>query len=104
MKPTSEEINQNKTATFACLATDFSPREHTFKWKKQVGDKEETLKSFYSFTSPANGNNTATSYLQVPDNEWEIEGTKITCVFQHKSGEKTKSATYNYISGEVLFY
>ncbi|XP_076122804.1 uncharacterized protein LOC143102878 [Alosa pseudoharengus] len=96
MKPTSEEIEQNNTATFACLATDFSPPVHTFKWKKEVGGEETVITGSYSFTSPANGNNSATSYLQIPGNVWINPGTKITCVFEHKSGNKARSVEYRF--------
>lgn len=102
-KPTSEEIDQNKTATFACFAAGFSPPVHTFKWMKEEGDDKQEMASWYSFTSTVNGTNFATSYLQVPENMWKHRDTKITCISEHKTGQKSRSVGYQFGTGKVLF-
>ncbi|KAL2101418.1 hypothetical protein ACEWY4_003179 [Coilia grayii] len=93
-KPTSEEINNNRTATFACLAAEFSPPDHKFKWMKEVENEKREISGSYSFTSTGSGNHSATSYLQVPESTWIHPGTKITCVFEHKTGNHTRSVEY----------
>ncbi|XP_028841734.1 uncharacterized protein LOC114793774 [Denticeps clupeoides] len=76
MTPSQDEININGTATFACLASEFSPATHTFKWQLNDVDKPET----YSYASHDENNHTATSFFRIPASEW-VSNTKVKCVF-----------------------
>lgn len=91
--PTKADL-ENGTATFICLAKEFSPEKHSFKWlqngvvvKDEVDDclgKKKTNITVY----------TATSVLQLKNDDWTKKpGTKITCTFDHIAGSDTKEAT-----------
>lgn len=84
----SEEERFNNTATFVCLARDFSPPKHQFFWKLNGQNVEG--KSTCQLQSPEAINYTASSYLVLSDKEW-MKGTTITCLFEHKTGTKSKN-------------
>lgn len=92
--PTKTEL-ESGTATFICLAKQFFPKDHTFKWlqngdvvNKDVADDclgtKKTNQTLY----------TATSVLQLNADIWTKKaGTTITCTFEHKAGNEIKEAS-----------
>uniref|UniRef100_A0A8C9TWG4 Ig-like domain-containing protein n=1 Tax=Scleropages formosus TaxID=113540 RepID=A0A8C9TWG4_SCLFO len=85
---------ENQTATFACLARDFSPASHTFKWQKNGKDMGEGVTS-YPETERKNGETlySATSFLTLTETEWKKDKTTVTCIFSNKAGTFTKTVT-----------
>ncbi|KAJ8246338.1 hypothetical protein GJAV_G00266460, partial [Gymnothorax javanicus] len=93
MIPSQEELKQHKNATFACLASEFSPKRYSFTWRRNgkilsegitthTAERTEGASRFYS----------ATSFLHIAENLWET-GTNISCEFIHSAGNKTESVT-----------
>ncbi|XP_051988681.1 immunoglobulin mu heavy chain-like [Xyrauchen texanus] len=98
--PTKMELD-NGTATFICLAKQFSPKTHSFKWfqdgkevKNVVTDKclDEKKGSITEYS--------AASIFQINATDWVNTNTKITCVFEHKAGDETKEAEYTVTDAE----
>nr|BAL72569.1 immunoglobulin mu heavy chain secretory form [Plecoglossus altivelis altivelis] len=97
MAPSKEELQDNKTASFACFAIDFSPKNHKIKWIKYQDDTEIAFKSIseFSTTFETKSNEGATlyraaSYLQVKDVDWTDANVKFTCVFDPESEKSPK--------------
>ncbi|KAJ8383726.1 hypothetical protein AAFF_G00215680 [Aldrovandia affinis] len=95
MTPSPEEQKNNKTATFACFASKFAPRKHSFTWlrnDKEISEGVTTLpevkqngeKEVYS----------ATSFLHLNDSQWRDAETSVSCEFKHKFAVK-KTAVYS---------
>uniref|UniRef100_A0A8C7Q3V6 Ig-like domain-containing protein n=1 Tax=Oncorhynchus mykiss TaxID=8022 RepID=A0A8C7Q3V6_ONCMY len=91
MTPSKEEMSENKTASFACFANDFSPRTHTIKWMRmEKGTEQEVVSDFKSSCESEKKSETTlystTSYLRVNESEWKSEEVTFTCVFENKAG------------------
>ncbi|XP_030638819.1 uncharacterized protein LOC115819407 [Chanos chanos] len=86
--PTEMEL-VNGTATFICLAKDFSPKEHLFKWLK---DNEEVTDKKYIISTSLNGEHngthtlyTASSVLQLDSSAWNYPApATIRCEFNQQ--------------------
>nr|WBU16555.1 immunoglobulin mu3 heavy chain [Ctenopharyngodon idella] len=91
--PTQKDL-ENGTATFLCLAQQFSPKKYSFKWFKDGQQVANTINTYD--TSEKNGSVTlysATSSLQISAEEWKT-ATKIKCEFEHKTGKEVREAAY----------
>uniref|UniRef100_A0A673XIG8 Ig-like domain-containing protein n=1 Tax=Salmo trutta TaxID=8032 RepID=A0A673XIG8_SALTR len=91
MTPSKEEMAENKTASFACFANDFSPRTHTIKWMRmEKGIEKEVVSDFKSSCESEKKSEktlySTTSYLRVNESEWKSEEVSFTCVFENKAG------------------
>lgn len=91
--PTKVDL-ESGTATFMCLAKEFSPEKHTFKWlQDDVVVKEVVADEFLAMKKTNVTLYTATSVLQLKADIWKKHGTKITCTFEHEAGNETKDAS-----------
>uniref|UniRef100_A0A8C7NK04 Ig-like domain-containing protein n=1 Tax=Oncorhynchus mykiss TaxID=8022 RepID=A0A8C7NK04_ONCMY len=104
MTPSKEEMSENKTASFACFANDFSPRTHTIKWMRmEKGTEQEVVSDFKSSCESEKKSETTlystTSYLRVNESEWKSEEVTFTCVFENKAGNVRR--TVGYTSSDV---
>lgn len=91
--PTQKDL-ENGTATFLCLAQQFSPKKYSFKWFKDGQQVANTINTYD--TSEKNGSVTlysATSSLQISAEEWKT-AAKIKCEFEHKTGKEVREAAY----------
>ncbi|KAK9957389.1 hypothetical protein ABG768_011638 [Culter alburnus] len=89
--PTKKEL-ENGTATFLCLAQQFSPKTYSFKWFKDENQVTNAINTYD--TSEKNDSVTlysATSILQISAEEWKT-GAKIKCEFEHKTGKEVRVA------------
>ncbi|KAJ8246346.1 hypothetical protein GJAV_G00266680 [Gymnothorax javanicus] len=93
MIPSQEELKQNKNATFACLASEFSPKNYSFTWRRngEILSKGITTHTAET-TEGAPHVYSATSLLRIAVDLWAI-GTNISCEFKHSAGDKTMSVT-----------
>ncbi|XP_053095056.1 uncharacterized protein LOC117598814 [Pangasianodon hypophthalmus] len=89
--PTQTEID-NGTATFICLATQFSPKTHTFKWTR--GSTELGNKVKHTILSPDKDAYTAVSILEISANEWTGSSSPVKCEFHQKKWTAAKEAIY----------
>ncbi|XDV12993.1 hypothetical protein PO909_001518 [Leuciscus waleckii] len=92
--PTKKEL-ENGTATFLCLARQFSPKQYSFKWFQE--DKEVTNAIDTYDTSEKNASVTlysATSIFQISADTWMNTGVKVKCEFDHKTGKEVREAQY----------
>ncbi|KAG7491413.1 hypothetical protein MATL_G00003620 [Megalops atlanticus] len=112
MVPNQEEITEHRTASFACIASEFYPGEHTLTWLRNgkalaPGDgvvitppvlKQEGEGQYF----------TASSFLRVRESLWKDPGSSISCEFEGKAGNETKTAEYTTdecdipLEGEIL--
>ncbi|KAK7167849.1 hypothetical protein R3I94_002037 [Phoxinus phoxinus] len=92
--PTKKELD-NGTATFLCLARQFSPKTYSFKWFQ---DGQEVTNAIHTYdTSEKNGSVTlysATSIFQISADTWTSRDTKVKCEFVHKTGNEVREAQY----------
>ncbi|KAA0859387.1 hypothetical protein, partial [Enterobacter hormaechei] len=91
--PTQKDL-ENGTATFLCLAQQFSPKKYSFKWFKDGQQVANTINTYVP--SEKNGSVTlysATSSLQISAEEWK-PAAKIKCEFEHKTGKEVREAAY----------
>uniref|UniRef100_A0A8C9R5G8 Ig-like domain-containing protein n=1 Tax=Scleropages formosus TaxID=113540 RepID=A0A8C9R5G8_SCLFO len=93
MAPTQEEIRDKNTATFACLARDFTPKSHKFKWFVQGVQKPETIKLPETLVRAERALYTATSILHLNEEEWK-GGVTVKCVFEGKQETLEKMTSY----------
>lgn len=101
--PTKKDL-ENGTATFLCLAQQFSPKTYSFKWFKD--EKQVTNAINTHDTSEKNGSVTlysATSILQISAEEWKTDA-KIKCEFDHKTGKEVRVAEKGMFSLEEMFF
>ncbi|KAK6290850.1 hypothetical protein J4Q44_G00387480 [Coregonus suidteri] len=100
MTPSKEEMQDNQTASFACLARDFSPKDHDITWLKNNKPIAKGVTNFCQDEKKGEQNTlySATSFLSVGETEW-TDGSEYTCRFLHTSGNQTK--TVKYSSGAV---
>ncbi|KAI5097735.1 Ig heavy chain V region 914, partial [Silurus meridionalis] len=85
--PTQKELEKG-TATFVCLASDFSPKSHSFKWTQ---DDKPVSKVKDTIVSQSNKVYTAISVLQMTSSEWT---GKVKCTFTQKDFTDSKEAVY----------
>lgn len=93
MTPSHEELKDNKTATFACFASEFFPEEHTFTWRL----KDTEINQGITTLPPVMKKNknkvySATSFLRLPENQWKEFETFVSCEFKHKAGAISRTA------------
>ncbi|KAK6312141.1 hypothetical protein J4Q44_G00178050 [Coregonus suidteri] len=98
MTPSKEEMQDNQTASFACLARDFSPKDHKITWLKNNKPIAKEVKNVCQDEKKGEQNTlySATSFLSVDENEW-TDGSEYTCRFVHKSGNQTKTVKYSSV-------
>nr|ACN10252.1 Ig mu chain C region membrane-bound form [Salmo salar]ACN12608.1 Ig mu chain C region membrane-bound form [Salmo salar] len=106
MTPSKEEMAENKTASFACFANDFSPRTHTIKWMRmEKGIEKEVVSDFKSSCESEKKSEktlySTTSYLRVNESEWKSEEVSFTCVFKNKAGNVRRTVGYTSSDGPV---
>nr|ADD82659.1 immunoglobulin mu heavy chain [Ctenopharyngodon idella] len=94
--PTQKDL-ETGTATFLCLAQQFSPKTYSFKWFKDETQLTKLTHSINTYdASEKNGSVTlysATSILQISAGEWKT-AAKIKCEFEHKTGKEVREAEY----------
>ncbi|XP_056136556.1 uncharacterized protein LOC130113070 [Lampris incognitus] len=101
----SPEMKNERSASFSCFATDFSPNAHEIKWLRddeEIRDKISEIQT--SFEPKRNENGTLYSvvnYLQVDKSAWTESEAKITCVFKQKEENVNKSVDYNTTPGST---
>ncbi|XDV12976.1 hypothetical protein PO909_001510, partial [Leuciscus waleckii] len=91
--PTKKEL-KNGTATFSCLARQFSPKKYSFKWFQ---DDEVTNAIDTYDTSEKKASVTlysATSIFQMSADTWTNTDVKVKCEFDHKTGNEVREAQY----------
>ncbi|CAM4363120.1 unnamed protein product [Leuciscus chuanchicus] len=92
--PTIKEL-ENGTATFSCLARQFSPKKYSFKWF--LDGKEVTNAIDTHETSEKNASVTlysATSIFKISVYKWTNTDVKVKCEFDHKTGKEVREAQY----------
>nr|AEH84415.1 immunoglobulin M heavy chain [Hemibagrus macropterus] len=89
--PTQTDID-NGTAIFICLAENFSPKTHTFKWRQGLKDLNGNVKA--NILSKDKYNYTAVSVLEIPSSEWTGSSTPVRCEFKQKTKTTVKEALY----------
>ncbi|KAI5623132.1 Ig heavy chain V region 914, partial [Silurus asotus] len=89
--PTQKEL-ENGTATFVCLASDFSPKSHSFKWTQ---DGKPISKVKDTIVSQSNKLYTAISVVQMTSGEWT---ETVKCTFTQKDFTDSKEA----VNGEPI--
>lgn len=90
--PTQTELD-NGTATFICLAQNFAPKSHTFKWTH--GSKDINSKAKPTIISQQKDLYTAISMLVIDAMEFTGSSSPIKCeLTQSKYSPKTKETTY----------
>ncbi|XDV13006.1 hypothetical protein PO909_001526, partial [Leuciscus waleckii] len=93
-EPTKKEL-ESGTATFSCLARQFSPKTYSFKWfldgkeVKNAIDTYDTRKKNASVTLYS-----ATSIFQISADTWTDTDVKVKCEFDHKMGKQVREAQY----------
>ncbi|KAL0197581.1 hypothetical protein M9458_006121, partial [Cirrhinus mrigala] len=98
--PTKMELD-NGTATFMCVAQQFSPKTYAFKWFQDGKAVTHAIDIFDK--SEKNGQVTkysATSILQISAEQWK-PNSKIKCQFEHKAGNEEKEVEYTDCGGEI---
>ncbi|XP_056136553.1 uncharacterized protein LOC130113067 [Lampris incognitus] len=101
----SPEMKNERSTSFSCFATDFSPNAHEIKWLRddeEIRDKISEIQT--SFEPKRNENGTLYSvvnYLQVDKSAWTESEAKITCVFKQKEENVNKSVDYNTTPGST---
>uniref|UniRef100_A0A6Q2YVP1 Ig-like domain-containing protein n=1 Tax=Esox lucius TaxID=8010 RepID=A0A6Q2YVP1_ESOLU len=92
MTPSKEEIKDNQTASFACLASGFSPKEYKITWLKNNKPISEEVTDFCQDEQKGQGTTlySATSFLKVNESDW-TDLSEYTCQFEHKTGTQTKT-------------
>lgn len=102
--PTQAEL-ENGTATFICLASQFSPKDFKFFWKrdnKEVGGQAkkpiltEEKSKFTVYT--------AISILELSDKEWVDDLSTIKCEFHLKDKIYSREAKYTSMYTFYLLY
>ncbi|KAF5896140.1 immunoglobulin delta heavy chain, partial [Clarias magur] len=89
--PTQTELDSG-TATFICLASDFFPESHTFKWTHGMTNLDKKVKR--TILSKENDTFTAMSILELTANEWIGSSSPVKCEFQHTAQNLSKEASY----------
>ncbi|KAF5896131.1 immunoglobulin delta heavy chain [Clarias magur] len=89
--PTQTELDSG-TATFICLASDFFPESHTFKWTHGMTNLDKKVKR--TILSKENDTFTAMSILELTANEWIGSSSPVKCEFQHSAQNLSKEASY----------
>ncbi|MCJ8739634.1 hypothetical protein PDJAM_G00049410 [Pangasius djambal] len=89
--PTQTEID-NGTATLICLATQFSPKTHTFKWTRGNADLKNKVKQ--TILSPDKDAYTAVSILEMTASEWTGSSSPVKCEFHQNKWTAAKEASY----------
>ncbi|KAK3552697.1 hypothetical protein QTP86_020849, partial [Hemibagrus guttatus] len=89
--PTQADID-NGTATFICLAENFSPKTYKFKWSQGQNDLNEKVKA--TILSKNKDDYTAVSVLEIPSSEWTGSSTPVKCEFEQKTKTTYKDAIY----------
>ncbi|KAI1886648.1 hypothetical protein AGOR_G00197970 [Albula goreensis] len=102
MIPTTEELKQQKTATFACLARDFAPPKFSFNgdldglsevwWMKGTDDKK--------LVAQETPNGPGIYKLLISFEEW-ANGTRFICSAKHSEATKVLSSEYSRHNGGV---
>ncbi|KAK2829093.1 hypothetical protein Q7C36_017083 [Tachysurus vachellii] len=88
--PTQTEID-NGTATFVCIATEFSPKKHQFIWTRDSKDLKDKVKP--TILSQDKSSFTAVSVLELNSNEWTGSQSPVKCEFKQNKWTQTKEAT-----------
>lgn len=90
--PTQAEL-ENGTATFICLASQFSPKTHSFKWTLGTTDLNKRAKD--PILSQDKVGFTAVSVLEIKASEWTGSSLPVKCQFeQQKNPAIHKEAKY----------
>ncbi|XP_053370287.1 immunoglobulin mu heavy chain [Clarias gariepinus] len=89
--PTQTELDSG-TATFICLASEFYPKSHTFKWTHDMINIENKVKR--TILSKEKDTYTAISILELTANEWIDSSSPVKCEFQHKAQNLSKGARH----------
>lgn len=89
--PTQTEID-NGTATFICLATQFSPKTHKFNWIQDKTDLNSKVKA--TILSQDKGSYTAVSVLELSSADWTGSSTPVKCEFVQNKWTASKDVTY----------
>ncbi len=85
--PTKMELD-NGTATFVCLAQQFSPKEYAFEWFQDDKPVTDAINKYDK--SEKNASVTvysATTILQIEAKKWK-PNSKVKCMFKHKAGNE----------------
>nr|AER10487.1 immunoglobulin M heavy chain [Tachysurus fulvidraco] len=87
--PTQTEID-NGTATFICIATEFSPKTHQFIWTRDAKDLKDKVKS--TILSKEKNSYTAVSVLEMNSNDWTGSSSPVKCEFKQNKWTQSKEA------------
>ncbi|KAG7335272.1 hypothetical protein KOW79_001868 [Hemibagrus wyckioides] len=91
LAPTQKDID-NGTATFVCLATQFFPKKHEFKWSHEKKDLNNTVKA--TMLSKDKGVYTAVSVLVMNSSDWLGSSFPVKCEFKQEKKTVSKEASY----------
>ncbi|XP_067837950.1 uncharacterized protein [Heptranchias perlo] len=81
--PSIREILTNRTATLACIATEFYPATISFEWRVGGSEMAHGLRTLPLAANPG-GTFSSRSELTVPVERWE-SGESFTCLVRHQS-------------------
>ncbi|KAJ8246348.1 hypothetical protein GJAV_G00266720 [Gymnothorax javanicus] len=91
MVPSQEELKQNKKATFACLASEFTPKSYSFTWRRNGEILSRGITTHTAERTEGEPHvHSTTSLLRIAADLWAT-GTNISCEFKHSAGDKTMS-------------
>nr|AEI25538.1 immunoglobulin mu heavy chain [Anguilla japonica] len=96
MAPSQDELKHSKTATFACFASEFSPKEHSFVWRRKGEEISEGITTLPAVETKVDKKTvySATSFLRIRENQWREIGTSVSCEFKHRGGNVQRTAHY----------
>ncbi|XP_053370296.1 uncharacterized protein LOC128544316 [Clarias gariepinus] len=88
--PSQTELD-NGTATFICLASEFSPKTHTFKWTREKTSLDNKAKA--PILIPGKNTYSALSVLELTASEWMGSTSPVKCEFQHVAQTLSQEAS-----------
>nr|ABM87939.1 immunoglobulin heavy chain [Anguilla anguilla] len=96
MAPSQDELKYNKTATFACFASEFSPKDHSFVWRWRGEEISKGITTLPAVETKADKKTvySATSILHLPESQWRESETYVSCEFKHRGGNVQRTAHY----------
>ncbi|KAI1886646.1 hypothetical protein AGOR_G00197950 [Albula goreensis] len=97
MTPSQEELKNHRTATFACLASQFAPPKYSFKWLMNGREVVAPVTNLPEVKQNPNDKvYSATSFLHLNETQWRDVVTTVSCVFTHNGTDQTVETKNHY--------
>lgn len=101
LAPTQKDID-NGTATFVCLATQFSSKKHDFKWSHEKKDLNNNVKA--TMLSKDKGIYTVVRVLVMNSSDWLGSSSPVKCEFKQEKQTVSKEASYGMYYNILSFF